>query len=228
MKKDVVILLVICSFLCSACSSKGSNISISEDPTSTNLKIESATPTETTKPPENTSTESDISAFGGMVDFKLSEKSEYYELYHQIHGTASMYRIWNTDQQCIDFGYYEKGCQITEVENLLELSVSCGTFCRWVKYFDVYDSRISRLYNNPLAVNGEVVIYTAVINDENCFVVQNIFDPTIYYQKFPIDPEPFSAVQFQAEFIDDQHIKVTYPLSYEETFSTVYSLNKTD
>ena len=157
-------------------------------------------------------------AFGET--FVLCEKTQFYELYKHSDGFAMIYKILNEHSEPIDYGYHENSISLSYNGDLLELSFSAGTFTKAVRYYDVHNSRVSRYYTSPLAVLGNTVVYTKSYT----LVVQNIFDPTMYYQEFEMNPEPFSAVDFDVKFIDGQHIQVTYPISYEETFSTIYTL----
>ena len=165
--------------------------------------------------------ENSFSAFGDTLEFQLFEKTEFYELYGQVHGTATYYEIFNTQGDVIDFGFYESSGGISQVGKLLEYSMTCGTCCRWVKYFDVENSRVSAFFNNPLALHEEMVIYTAIVDDVHCFVIQNVFGG--FEQIVEIDPKPNSAVQFQANFLDGEHVQVTYSTDAGE-YSTVYEI----
>ena len=149
-----------------------------------------------------------FTAFGET--FELYESGEYYELYGQVQGIGTYYEVWNTEEILIDFGFYKKDMRIEQEGNLLNISMSCGTSCRWVKYFDVHNSRVSRFFNNPLTTNNDLVVYTKFVDDVHCVVIQNTFDPTTFYKAIAMDPAPNSAVQFEAIFIDDQHIQMTY------------------
>ena len=216
-----VIGILISVSACSIDEAHDNTVEISPSSTGT-YSIDSA---ESIEPAESLPDESDgFFAFGQNIEFNLSEKGEFYELYQHVDGTAIYYRIWDTNGNTLDFAYYEKAGQFSQIVDLLELSMTCGTFCRWVKYYDVNGSRISRFFNNPLAINEELVVYTSIINDAHCLVVQNIFDQTEYYKVIEMDPKPNSAVQFDATFIDTLHIQVTYSTADGE-FSQVYDLS---
>lgn len=154
--------------------------------------------------------------------FELCEKDQFYELYVHNNGFATYYRILDEDSVIIDSGYHDNNIRISYNDDLLELSYGAGTFVRFVRYYDVHNGCVSRFFSSSLLVkNGRNVAYP----DGHMLVVQNIFDPAVYYQEFELDPKPISAVDFEAEFIDSQHIKVTYPISYEETVSKIFTLS---
>lgn len=188
----------------SALNEQQNNISEEQNPESDTLTTEDNTETiEPTEPDE-------FAAFGGKTSFYLIESGENYELYAQIDGPGTYYKIWNEQEVLIDFGFHEKGSGIVQNGSLLEYSMSCGTYCRWVKYFDVHNNCASRFFNNPLATRDNLVVYKYFVDDKHCIVIQNIFDPASFYKVIPMDPAPDSAVLFEAFFLDDQQIQIKY------------------
>ena len=156
------------------------------------------------------------------IEFELYERGAYYELYGQVQGTATYYRIFNEDLELIDFGYYEKSGSISQIGDMLVLSLNGGMFSQIVRYYDIQNSRISCFFNAPLAVNEELVVYV----EGQKFVIQNIFDPAAFYQEIEMDPIPGSALQFEVCFIDNQHLQVKYPTEDGEAFSQIYAIGQ--
>lgn len=202
MKKSILVL--ICLIIIVAISSCA-------NPTGTDTSTEGDTSATKNHTEEIVSTEpGEFTAFGGKTNFYLSESGDHYELYAQIDGTGVYYKIWNEQEKLIDFGFQQKGGRIIQNGNVLEYSMTCGTSCRWVRYFDVENSCVSRFYNNPLATRDHLVVLTDFVDDKHCIVIQNMFDPASFYKVIELDPAPDSAVLFEAVFLDDQQIEIKY------------------
>lgn len=156
--------------------------------------------------------------------FTLCAVSDNYELYYGENESGYYFEINDDNGKLMDSGYYTSTTDISQVCDWIQLWYSVGMSNRMVKYYDTQQGRISQQYNNPLAVYEELVVYTDIVNDVHCFVVQNIFDSNVYYQTFSFDPEPASAFGFEAEFVDSTHIQVSYLIENDETYTTIIEL----
>ncbi len=156
--------------------------------------------------------------------FTLCEVSDNYELYYGDIASGYYFKIYNQNAELMDSGNYKSTTDISKVHGWIQLWYSVGMSNRMVKYYDVENGRVSQLFNNPLAVCEELVVYTNIVNDSDCFVVQNIFDSNVYYQTFAMDPVPASVLGFEAEFIDNTHIQVSYMIENDEVYTTVIEL----
>lgn len=156
--------------------------------------------------------------------FTLYEVSDNYELYYGDIASGYYFKIYNQNAELMDSGNYKSTTDISIVHGWIQLWYSVGMSNRMVKYYDVENGRISQLFNNPLAVCEELVVYTNIVNDSHCFVVQNIFDSNVYYQTFTMDPVPASVLGYEAEFIDNTHIQVSYMIENDEVYTTVIEL----
>lgn len=156
--------------------------------------------------------------------FTLCEVSDNYELYYGENASGYYFEINDDNGKLMDSGYYASTTDISPVCDWIQLWYSVGMSNRMVKFYDTKLGRISQQYNNPLAVCEELVVYADIVNDVHCFVVQNIFDSNVFYQTFAMEPVPASMLGFEAEFIDNTHIQVSYLIENDEVYTTAIEL----
>ena len=157
--------------------------------------------------------------------YTLCDVSDYYELYCAEDATGYYFKIFDKNGHYIDSGYHTSTTDISQNGDYIQLWYSAGMSNRMVKYYDIEKEKVSRLYNNPLDIHNELVVFTSIVNNKECFVVQNIFDKSKFYQTYEMNPIPSSVFAFEACFIDDTHIQISYLTANDEPYTTIIELN---
>lgn len=156
--------------------------------------------------------------------YTLCDVSDYYELYCGEEAAGYYFKIFDKNGHFIDSGYHTSTTDISIVGDYIQLWYSAGMSNRMVKYYDIEKDKVSRLYNNPLDIHNELVVFASIVNNKECFIVQNIFDKSQFYQIYEMNPIPSSALAFEACFIDDTHIQISYLIANDETYTAIIDL----
>ena len=69
-----------------------------------------------------------------------------------------------------------------------------GGYSSYVKFYDIATGKVSRLFENPVAVSGDLVAYFDYEGDQVKLVVQNVFDFSKSHAI--IEDETFSGAVF--------------------------------
>lgn len=89
-------------------------------------------------------------------------------------------------------------------DKIVSVSWSAGTGVDMVRYFDLDNCKKSKVFETPLDVRDKKVI----TYDGKSIVIQNMFDKSEFYKKISL--KGVSSVTVEAEFLDDNKIKVKY------------------
>ena len=88
------------------------------------------------------------------------------------------------------------------------------------RYYDVSNGRVSRFYFNPVKTYNELVVHYSEKKEsgESILIIQNMFDPSIYYKEIERD---FALANWSipdtAEFIDaGKKLRITYWLKSDD------------
>ena len=150
-------------------------------------------------------------------DYRIEyKKSKNFIIYTDENKTGFVYIIIDNYGREIDSGFhnYRGNFDIYEKSGLLVLEYGFGGNSWQEKFYDVELGRASQYFQNPLDVYNEVVAYFEIdsTDTEIYLVIQNIFEPSIYYEK--ILWEYSSSVfrhQPEATFIDNgTKLKISY------------------
>jgi hypothetical protein len=156
---------------------------------------------------------------------ELFEESENYRIYTGKGGLIYYYEVVNNTEELIDQGYHgwRGGIELTVIDdNMLELRQSFGGAPPfWQKrFYDVSNSRVSRFFPNPVENHGELIAYFRYTDNSAGYVlvIQNAFDPSIYYKEIERDFSLFVITKpSTAEFLDDgKKLSITYWLEPED------------
>lgn len=144
------------------------------------------------------------------------EKGNNYEIFTDSAQTGYHYYVKDNDGNVIDEGYHDwRGSFGFEVrDDILELDYGHGGPVWQRRYYDVSNGRVSRFFEKPVQVNGELVAYFTLQGEEKNWVliVQNMFDPAIYHKEIYRDFSLFVyTMPSTAEFIDNgRKLRVIY------------------
>ena len=104
-------------------------------------------------------------------------------------------------------------------ENVVELWVSAGTNAGWSVFFSIKDDILSDYFSFPYVVKDELIAYIEWTNyDSAKLIVQDIFDPEVYYREFLLEdlaPEARPTSSTYIEYLGDNRIKIKN-LLYED------------
>jgi len=87
----------------------------------------------------------------------------------------------------MDIGYHNRrdGFSFSTKDDFLVLNYGFGNILGQKRYYDVSNGRVSRFFSKPVQTQGELVAYlTKKGENENWgLVIQNMFDPAVYYKE---------------------------------------------
>ncbi len=155
------------------------------------------------------------------VTYKLGD---HFEIYTDEARTVFYYIVRNNDRRLLDVGYHDsRGVDFYYKNGLLVLDYSFGRniyggdYRLWSeRYYNTADGSVSRLFPNPVASSDQLVAYfdTRESDGQYILVVQDIFDPTVYYEVIQRDfTYGVFQEQAQADFFENStKLKITYPV----------------
>ena len=126
------------------------------------------------------------------------------------------YYIKDNDGYIIDEGYhgYRGSFDIIQENNFVTLNYGYGGNAWFERYYDISNGRVSRFFERPIQNNDELVAFFTVnsVNDAIVLIIQNKFDPDVYYKEVVRDFSDFVIKnEVNAEFIDNNtKLKITY------------------
>ena len=165
---------------------------------------------------------------------QMIEKGDNYEIFSDEARTGYYYRVVDNYGSPIDYGYHDwRGSfGFNTICSILELEYGFGGPVWYRRYYDVSNGRVSRFFSKPVDTYGELV--ASYVDERNgdgfILVIQNMFDPSIYYQEIERDFSIFVyTMPSTAEFLDDgKRLRVTYWLAQDdEEVTEIIDLNPT-
>lgn len=160
----------------------------------------------------------------------LCEQGNHYEIYTNAEKTGYRYVVMDDKGCTIDVGYHNSrgGFGFSEKDGILELNYGYGTFLWNKRYYDTATGRVSRFFYRPMQTYGETVAYfTTEKDDEITLVIQNMFDPSVYYREFHRN---FSVTNCLSDcetvFLNEgRQLKITYwALPNDEKVTEIFDL----
>ena len=156
-----------------------------------------------------------------LVNFDvLYEETDNYKIYTTEDESSFRYFVYSNDGSWLDDGY--GGCSgsegvvnFTEEDKYLVLEhASMGNTVNY-KYYDLDNNLVSKYFPSPCKVSGDLIAYFTYKNgDVPCLIVQDIFEPSLYYKMFEWNYSSYlfrdpSSVAF--EFMNgNTELKITY------------------
>lgn len=95
------------------------------------------------------------------------------------------YTIYNKDGRIVDAGSVERFAPTIGYisDDIIEIRFHAGTYANLCKYYSISQDIFSEEYWNPYLVdNGRIVHY-----DAGQLIIQDLFDPEVYYKVFERD-----------------------------------------
>ena len=158
--------------------------------------------------------------FDTLTELIKDEKN--YKIYTDKGNISLYFEVINNNGELIDSGYHGwrggVGLSFNE-DGILILDESFGSILWNQRYYDVTNSRVSRFFFRPVQTHGEVVVYfTPKETGGFILVIQNMFDPGIYYKETERDFSLFVwTMPSTAEFLDDgKKLSITYWLEPDD------------
>lgn len=143
---------------------------------------------------------------------RLVAQDAYYEIYDFTRHGRSLYEyvIVSADGMAVDHDFVETLPQLSREGSLVRLRIHAVSDLYCCRYYDVSRSERSIWFINPLADNGQLVAYTDRPYDAARVVVQDIFDPNVYYREFERDFKSEYQPVSKAEFTADGNLVISY------------------
>lgn len=105
------------------------------------------------------------------------EEHKNYILYDNKSHVFTSYYIYDNRGNFLDMGFNRgRGVNIKIFGQYMQVLQGYGTYAFDVKYFDLENGLISRFYEQPLACNGQKVVYFTKENEQIVLVIESIFD----------------------------------------------------
>ena len=218
-----IVLIISIAFIFSACMSLSSEPQVSEINSTDTVKPTSSIHENITK------TYVDNIGFG--VFPILYEETDNYKIYTTEDESSFRYFVYSNDGSWLDDGY--GGCSgsegvvnFTEEDKYLVLEhASMGNTVNY-KYYDLDNNLVSKYFPSPCKVSGDLIAYFTYKNgDVPCLIVQDIFEPSLYYKEFEWNYSSYlfrdpSSVAF--EFLNgNTELKITYLNENTNDYDTI-------
>lgn len=129
--------------------------------------------------------------------FVLLEQGDNYKIYTDEFKTGiSKYVIIDSLGKNIDYGFHDGSGRfsIKQDGDLIVMEYGLGGYSSCVRFYDIATGKVSRLFENPVAVSGDLVAYFDYEGDQVKLVVQNVFDFSKSHAI--IEDETFSSAVF--------------------------------
>ena len=129
--------------------------------------------------------------------------------------------ICNADGDILEESMLQTKPQFRLLENgILQQCTGAGNVTQY-QFFDVADSRVSPIYENPQLIENGKIVYMALNGQDAQLIVRDIFDETVFWsfnRDFSETGVPADALT-DAAFLDEHTLEVTYLAG--EDFETV-------
>lgn len=162
---------------------------------------------------------------------------KYYKVYSNTDYTSYYYQIFDDKSTMLDYGYYGwRGAKFEQNGDILCLRLLYGGNIGNEKYYDIKNSKVSKIFECVLDQENSMIAYFSVSQDDQkqpVIIIEDIFDPCTYHYEFPINISDTSLLQhytLDAEFIDNNSkFQITYLTAgdYKEVTETI-ELKKTE
>lgn len=165
----------------------------------------------------NNTTQVNNSAYSQLDNIDVIYKqNKNYTILSNEDTTIFHYYIKDDNGNIIDEGYHDwRGrFDISQKNNFLVMNYGFGGNAWYERYYDTTNGRVSRFFEKPIANADEFVAYFVVTDTGNeiVLIVQNMFDPNIYYKEIRKDFSDYVIKeQVSAEFSEDNSkLKISY------------------
>lgn len=132
---------------------------------------------------------------------KADTKEDNYTIYTSDEYAGYFYTIYDDNGNFLDSGYHgHKGSfKISKEDNLVIFENGQGGSPVFPIYrlYDVKNGKVSRFYDGPIALDGDLIAYFAISDDSAKLIVQDAFDSEKTYQEFvgKFDINIFTKIQ---------------------------------
>jgi len=111
-------------------------------------------------------------------------------------------------------------------DNILEVGVSVGTGTSQVRFYSMAEDKFSEYFLSPFFIKDEIIAEMRLVDDSYwALVVQDIFNPEVFFKAFTFDDFPSNMSPFfsiiSVEYMEDDTIKVTHYYGDDFTKKTV-------
>ena len=109
-------------------------------------------------------------------------------------------------------------------ETVLEIGISAGTGVRMVQFYSVKDDVFSDVFDSPFLIKDEIIAYIVRYNDALKLIVQDIFNPAVYYREFLFEEFEYtvrSSSSTYVEYIGDGRIRIMYLLDENSEYTSI-------
>lgn len=144
--------------------------------------------------------------FEDFEDFEIQDKGNHYVVYRYDQDEPFNKYFWfnifdNNRNIVLNGGTEWKEPEITEVDNIVSVTLNFGTLANISRYYDTQNNILSDEYNNVLAQNGSLICFF----DKSSIIITNAFDNDEFYKEikknfsdtaFPIEQIDFSSSEF--------------------------------
>ena len=109
-------------------------------------------------------------------------------------------------------------------ETVLEIGISAGTGVRMVQFYSVVHDIFSDVFDTPFILKDEIIAYMVRYNDVLKLIVQDIFNPEVYYREFFFEefmPMVRPSSSTNVEYIGDGRIRIMYLLDENSEYTSI-------
>lgn len=227
MCKKVVVLVIVLACVLTGCSKKGT-VSGINDTTSMSSSLQNEQGEHISKQSDESvlagkyNVDSDGNVLNFLSTVEIPYKSgENYEIYTDEVRMHYHYMVKDKYGYLLDEGYTNfRALDFYEKNGLLVLYRSGDLVSYSERYYDIPNSRISRFFWRPVAMSDKLVAYFVSQDDGQIkLIVQDIFDPSVYYTEIQRDFSDFvfKDNKYKGEFLNNNiKLKITYPVKDKE------------
>lgn len=223
-KKVVLISVMVVACILSGCSKKEKISNISDNTytisSSQNEQISKQSDESVLAGKYNVDSDGNVLNFLSTLEIPY-KSGENYEIYTDEVRMHYHYMVKDKYGYLLDEGYTNfRALDFYEKNGLLVLYRSGDLVSYSERYYDISNSRISRFFWSPVAMSDKLVAYFVSQDDgQYKLIVQDIFDPSVYYTEIQRDFSDFvfKDNKYKGEFLNNNtKLKITYPVKDKE------------
>jgi len=149
-------------------------------------------------------------------NMNVIEKGKNYEIEQSDDLSRYKFTLFSDDGSIYWEEISYKLPDIEQLNDLLKISISGGTYADQVRYFDPINKQLSRYFQNPYLEYENLVVYY----EEDKLIIQDIFDTTKYYKSFDREISYSEPPQECIIINNGKNLEITYRKDYESPYIT--------
>ena len=161
---------------------------------------------------------------------KVIDAGTYYRVYEKGAGQTN-YVIYNKDGKTVLSETTDRPVIIQMLgTDVVDIGIGIGTGIMQHQYYNTKQNRFSKIFLSVLASTENLIAYLEIPESDALkdrkVIVQNIFDPDVYYKDFALEFSPVDTPVLEASFSEDKtSLQIVYLSGAKQTEnSTILNL----